>query len=399
MWWRALPPNPAPGEIGGVLGQVLRNVPMSGGDSIEEVNMSWRREWFWLAVFIGCLIARSGVGMAQEGDDEVLEVSIERVALDLNSPDRYRIPLELSAVRDVWISAPTEGIVSQVIAGLGKSVNAQGELLRLESQERQLLQRQAEAALEAARLEAEAADGPAKAAAEARVKMAQRGLELAEFRVSQAILRSPLNGLVTEILVTEGEYVRPGQRVARAIDPSRLYVHLPIERSEVEAGGRIGITVEDQRAEGTVEAILPAEERFLPLRELFLSVATARVVLDNSSGRLQPGQAVYSEMIPRHPVAEIPTAALRNMNGDEGERKVQVLREGFVRDLPVQVLGQIGETHVFVSARFTPQDELIVSSSIDLGDGSWIRPMLEIPEKTDKPASERRTPAPQRSGF
>lgn len=363
--------------------------------------MTWRRKWYFAIVSAGCLAAWAGPGVAEDADDAVLEVSIERAALELNSPERYRIPLELSAVRDVWISAPSEGIVHRVVAELGTSVNAQGEVLRLDSQERQLLQRQAEAALEAARLEAEAAQGPEKEAALARVKVAQRGLELAEFRVSQTILRSPLNGLVTEILVTEGEYVRSGQRVARVIDPALLFVHLPIERSAAETGGRFRVTVEDQRVEGTVEAILPAEKRFLPLRDLFLSVATARVVLDNSSGRLQPGQAVHSEMIPRHPVTEVPTAALRNVNGDDHERKVQVLREGFVRDLPVQVLGQIGEIHVFVSGRFTPRDELIVSSSIDLGDGTWLKPMLEVPERSSTPAPDRGRPSPSPSppGF
>jgi hypothetical protein len=86
---------------------------------------------------------------------------------------------------------------------------------------------------------------------------------------------------------------------------------------------------------------------------------------------------VYSDLIPRHPVVESPTAAIGN--SADGQRKVQVIREGFVRDVPVQLLGQSGDTHVFVTGRFGPTDELVVKSSAELLDGTRVVQATEDP--------------------
>ena len=79
---------------------------------------------------------------------------------------------------------------------------------------------------------------------------------------------------------------------------------------------------------------------------------------------------VYSPLIPRNPVAEVPTVAVTN--SDQGGRKVQVIREGFVRDVSVQVLGQVGSDFVFVSGRFGTTDELIQKTSETLLDGARV---------------------------
>jgi hypothetical protein len=55
---------------------------------------------------------------------------------------------------------------------------------------------------------------------------------------------------------------------------------------------------------------------------------------------------------------------------------VQVLREDVVRDIPIQPLGQPTAERVLVSGSFVEGDELIVSASRELADGTQIRPTL-----------------------
>lgn len=355
-----------------------------------------------LTVFSTCLVnARLS---AQDETDQPAGVVIERATLTLTPPEKYSIALKLQPVRSLPLVAPTDGIVSDVFVKAGDSVRGQSELIRLDSQEFSLALKTAQARVELAKLElvqqSKVADG--KAIAEAKLKVAQSELDLAQFRVDETILRSAIDGFVTEIHVTKGQYVRAGDLLAIVIDPNKLFVEVPVERDQAEKGKSYPLTVEANTTEGTIEAILAPRPEFDPLRELFVSVATARLLIDSKGGEFTTGQSVASKMIPRHPLAEIQTLAIRTATDDpDAERSVQVIRDGFVRSLPIQVLGQVGQTHVFVSARFTEGDELIVSSSEPLKDGSWVRPML-LKNPDGRPATQRNLPRPNlppSSGF
>jgi hypothetical protein len=160
-------------------------------------------------------------------------------------------------------------------------------------------------------------------------------------------------------------------------DPSRMQIEIPVNRKTVKPGDSIKLRVEDKTVQGRVEAVLPLAERFKSLRELANSVASAIIILDNPNGQFKTGQAVYVELIPRHPVIEIPTASLANQ--PNGKRRVQIVRDYVVRDIEIQLLGQVGVDRVFVSGAFSNRDELIVSTSQTLADGTQIRPLTISP--------------------
>lgn len=354
---------------------------------------------FSLPLLLTCVLFASATQrgvIAQDAGDEPQEVVIERIAVNLKDADVYRVPLTLKARTELSIPATADGSIQSVfVKQPTASLASQAEVVRINSDERLKEQSIAEAGLDVAKAELAAAEGAVKQVAQAKVAVAERELELAQLRVQQTIIRAPFDAEVAEIYVTEGQFVRAGQDLVRIIDPQQLVTHVPVERSNIKVNDTIELTVEDQTVTGKVEAILPATERFGKLQDLFLSVADAQVVIDNSAGKLRPGQAVFSEMIPRHPIMEVPTSAVKN--GEDGERKVQVIREGFVRDIPVQLLGQIGETHVFVSGRFTANDELVVSASEELAAGSFIQSVLGAAQQqsaSPKRGTPTRTIAP-----
>ncbi|MCA9000155.1 MAG: HlyD family efflux transporter periplasmic adaptor subunit, partial [Planctomycetaceae bacterium] len=256
-------------------------------------------------------------------------------------------------------------------------------LVRLKSEERLLEQKIASAEFKAAQIAHDKASGDDKTILAAKLDAAKARLELAEFRVSQTILNAPFDGEVRDLpgqgTIAVGESVLEGEPVMRMIDPSELWVEIPVDRTQVKAGDSVSVPVDGADATGTIQAITEATGEFQKLQDLFQSVAIAKVLFDNGSGQLKPGQAVRSDMIPRHPIAEVPLSAIRNTGNAETERMVQIIRDGFVRNIPIQVLGQIGPTHVYVSARFTSSDELIASSSEPVPDGSWVRSLLDVP--------------------
>lgn len=294
---------------------------------------------------------------------------IERLPIVLRDPQSYQTPLVLQPVMAIDLVAQTDGTVKAIQVLPNQKAARLSEGIRLDATERQLQLDRAKAALKAA----EAATGPQ---ADPLREVAVADVKLAEYRLDQTIVRVPFDGTITQILVVPGQFVRAGDPLARLADLTKLTVSLPVDRMQVKTGDSLELKIEDQSATGTVNAVLPLLPRFEPLRDLFLSVATAQVTVDNPTGKFADGQTVHSDVIPRAPVTEVPTLAVSsNANGD---RRVQVIREGFVRDVPVTLLGQAGNDYVFVTGRFGTTDELVVKTSRELRDGMRVLPAAPL---------------------
>jgi multidrug efflux pump subunit AcrA (membrane-fusion protein) len=372
------------------------------------------RSWQWTAGLAACsgilwasgnsaVLAQFGGQPAATPAAKVPEgkpAIIERAPLILRDSSRFQIPLKLEAAKSVHVAARIDGVVATVLTKLGDRVQAQGEVARLDSQERQIELAKAQAGLRAAQAERTANTGNAAGVAEARMDEAKAAAELAGLRLSFCNLQSPLTGIVTKVHVTEGQFVKAGDPIVTVVDPTKLRIEVPVDAKTVHPGGTVQILVEDQNLTGAVDAVVPLSERFEPLRDLFVSIATGVLTIDNSGGKLRVGQTAYSPMIPRQAVTEVPTSAISNAG--DGERKVQVIRDGIVRDIRIQPLGQQGEDYVFVSGRFGASDELVLKSSEALLDGARVLAADGAPASgaaTGSKAAPKTEAPPRASGF
>ncbi len=344
----------------------------------------------------GRLVAQAPAGRSAPSatGEPPSQVAIEREPLVLKQPETYRVSLSLQPGKSVEIVARADGIVANVLIHSGEAAREQAEIIRLNSRERQLEMDRAKAAFQAAQIEQRSAsEGTEKELADARLRIAKIGLDLAEYRLDQTIHRAPFDGTVQTVHVVEGQFVRAGQPLATLVETSQLVVQMPIDRNVSKAGDAIKVRVEGKSATATVQQVLPLTKPFEPLRDLFQSIATGVVVIDNGAGEWHPGQTVYSDLIPRLPVTEVPNAAISNTNA--GSRRVQVIRLGFVRDVPIELLGAVGEERTIVTGPFGNKDELIVRSSEELQDGTQVMARTELAEEPPKtnPAPRRpRTP-------
>lgn len=302
-------------------------------------------------------------------------VTIKREALTLTDPAKYNVPLKTVPVKSVEITSPMEGYVRQVQIAPGDRVSAQAEALRMDDlRPRQLLER-AQANLRAAKIELKIAeakrDEDQQALAKAHVDAAQAELKIAEDELERAVVKFPFAGEVFRVQVVPGQYVRPGESLMTLADTSSLLANVPGDRTKLKAGSEMDVKVEHTALKSKVQALLPPDERFEPLRNLIPSLTSALVKIDNSKGEFFAGQTVFVTMIPRQPFAQVPTVAISNT--PDGKRQVQVMRDGVIRDLPIIVLTQVGTERVFVAAAFSEGDELIVNSSQPLKDGQQVR--------------------------
>lgn len=320
------------------------------------------------------LLLRVEPVVAQKDDNQPQTVSIQREAITLRHPRGYYVPLNLKPVRSLIISAPIDGVVYEVDVKSGDKPTSKAVLVRLDSSIPEAELKRAKAALDVATLELKNATQKTKAINEAKVELAQAEQEIAKIRLAQTIIRAPFKGEVFRVFAAPGAFVRAGEPLLELADTSKLKVEIPLQREQAQTGAKININVEDQAATANLEQVLPLAPQFEKLRDLAKSITSAVVVLDNKDNQFRPGQSVSVSLIPRYSIAEIPTVSVTNT--PEGKRKIQVVRENVIRDLTPQILGQIGPERLFVSAAFNKNDEIIVSTSQPLPDGTQVQPSL-----------------------
>lgn len=345
------------------------------------------RRWVWLVCGVASAVSialgqtwsqdtkpadgKGPLPIANQGD----HVLVKREAARLISPEKYRINLVLEPYLVVTLSAPFDGVVKQLQFKSNAQVKSQTELVRLDNAVQRLHLQKAQADFKAATIEQKVADKKDEnqaALAGAKLEAAKAALELAQHLQDQTSVRTPISGEVLRVLVAEGQYVRAGDPLVVIGDSSKMKVEIPVERNQVEKDKPHAIKVESAEVQGKVEAVLPLLPKFDALRDLFESVASAVVVLENPDGKFKPGQTVYVPLIPRHSVVEVPSGAVGNLS--DGGRKVQVLRQWGVRDLPVVLMGAIGGNRLFVSGAFADGDEVIYEASHQLPDGFQLKP-------------------------
>jgi hypothetical protein len=170
-------------------------------------------------------------------------------------------------------------------------------------------------------------------------------------------------------------------------DLSKLKVEVPVDRENVKEGDAFKLRVENQTLDTKVEKVLPADSKFERVRDLATSLATAIIVLDNSQQKWHVGQAVFTPLVPRQPVTEVATSAVGN--NEQGRRRVQIVRQGVVHDVDVELLGQVGAERIHVSGSFIDGDAIILSASRDLVDGTQLRanPNAALPAVAESPAA------------
>lgn len=398
--------------------------------------------------FACALLVMLGSAQAQNAPTSA---TIDASAVKLTMPEHFRVVSTLEPIRRVRLIAPVDGLVRSIEAGLGTEVKQNDEVAQLDREragarlkvadaERKESEAQLDAESERAyargmavrtellesekRLEslkglegepakaelqlaeaqlqlvqtrlkaAQAEQTAARQIAEARVEAAKARIELATLELVALTLRAPFPGTIVDAPVSSGQYVLKGTTVAELADLSALKVLVPVDRRAATVGGELKVWVEDQEQTAKVKAIvpLPATAEYKALRELASPLAAAWVQLDNADGKLEPGLRVRGPGLPIEPVAIVAKRAVQSADAKATDARVQVIRNEYVVNIPVKVLGEVGPERVQITGALRSSDALIASTSSPLQPGTLIR------FGAGGPAVEGTTPNPSRGG-
>ena len=152
--------------------------------------------------------------------------------------------------------------------------------------------------------------------AEATLKSAESQLEIARRAVDDAVVRSPIDGIISKRFVQPGEKAAPDMPLFAVVNLQQLILEAAVPASEIPKvvpGQQVGFAVEGfgKRAfTGRVARINPAAES--GSRAILVYIA-----VDNTDGALRSGMfakgSITLEKAAPQPL--VPTAALRQQNG------------------------------------------------------------------------------------
>lgn len=213
-------------------------------------------------------------------------------------------------------------------------------------------------------------------AAEARLKEAEANLDLVKTHSGESTISSALPGVIYDLPVRQGAYLRPGDAVASVgkLEPVRVrvYVDEP-ELGRVEPGEAVRITwdaLAGREWTGTVER-KPLEVVPLGSRQ----VGEVLCTIGNPGRELTPGTNVNAFILTKvaHDVLSIPKSTLRRDNGTgvyvlEADRKVkwQAVKTGVSDALRIEITEGLKEG-----------DRVAQPSDRVIKDGMAVRPTGE----------------------
>jgi len=298
---------------------------------------------------------------------------IESIALELTMPERYKVLEVLEPIRKVTLVAASDGLIRSMQGRLGAVVRETEEIAQIDRTEA------------TAKLKMAAADLHEKQALlktnkelsevyQAQVEAAAARVELAQIELERCTLRAPFSGRLVALNVCTGQYVLKGTAIAELADVSSLKVMQPVDRRSVNSNSSLSVLVEGHEVPAKVLAVLPLPESLRVLRELATPFGAGMLVVANSKGDLEPGLRVQSPNLPTFPIATVPKRAVKPESPRGGENMmVQVIRDEYVTNIPVQVLGESGTERLQIAGALRMSDALIASTSVPLLAGTLVR--------------------------
>lgn len=198
---------------------------------------------------------------------------------------------------------------------------------------------------------------------------ARARVSLAHKSVSDTTVRAPFSGLVAERLVSVGDYVTKGMKVAVVVRVTPLRVQLTVPEqfvSAVKAGAPVTFQVDafpGREFTGTVRYVSPT-------LEANRRALTVEAVVPNQSGDLKPGLFATAriEQPEKTPAVMVPASAVQTTAGTS---RVYVVNNGTVEERIVTV-GQQADAFIEIATGLKAGEQVATKNLAQLFDGAKV---------------------------
>lgn len=193
--------------------------------------------------------------------------------------------------------------------------------------------------------------------AETQVKQAKSSVDSSNLQLENSIVKSPINGVVSEINVTKGKFVTLGMPSVTIVNLDTLIIEVSVPEKAVQRitkGQKVEVTenaIKDKNFEGTVHEIYPNSDN----KSLMYTVA---IKVENSSRELQAGALgkVKLTLDTKKDVMVVPSEYIILEDGYEyiylaSDEKIkkQFVETGEVIDNKIEIINGIKEGDLIVT--------------------------------------------------
>ena len=202
-------------------------------------------------------------------------------------------------------------------------------------------------------------------AAKTEFEVAQAGFDAAARLVE---IQSPIDGIVTSMRVSRGDYLNPGQELATVATTDKLRVKFGVNDADmgyIEQGKKVSITSESvtQPAEGKVVSVSRSAD---PNTRAF----QVEAAVDNADGLFKPGMFVRIEVTLAHlaNILTVPRQAILQLSGNE---VVYVVSNGAAQRRSVTPGTDLGG-RVVIASGLSDGDTVVTLGQDYLQDGTVV---------------------------
>ncbi len=220
----------------------------------------------------------------------------------------------------------------------------------------------------------------------ATLQQRRAAVELAQKKLNDAIIRSPIGGSVSERLVQPGEFIRENTPVVTIVQMNPLKLKTAIQE-KYAAQMRPGLAAEF-RVESVPDEVFHGRLAYVsPAVDQATRTFPVEILVDNSDRRLKPGFFAKGNILTRadENVLAVPDAAISTLAGDSS---VFVVNQNKVTKQPV-TLGARSDTLVEIVTGLKGDEMLATTNLSELADGVTIA----VGKKGAAPGSEAGSPA------
>ena len=166
------------------------------------------------------------------------------------------------------ISTEMGGVLRKINLVQGQEVKQGEKAAQLDTELYVLQKKQADIALNAAKLKKEslpsnATDNMIKQADNG-IEASQNAVNLAQLQIDRTEVKSEFSGVISEVFVNQGEMVTPGMNIAKVINNSEKFAQIYVEESKthnIKIGQELGIYFNDvEVGKGKIIFVSPVSE-------------------------------------------------------------------------------------------------------------------------------------------
>lgn len=198
----------------------------------------------------------------------IMGLSLTACTTNKTDTNKYTGTIEC---KSYYITSEVAGKIDKVNVSEGDTIKKDHVAFNINSEVYSIQKNQAEAGVEAAEATKDSlpdnAPDNTKKQADAKLKEAEAALDLANLNIRKCDVKSPEDGVVSEVLVNGGEVINQGGNLAKVLDINNRYIKIYVEQSrrdKVKLNDKLNIYYNNKNVgKGTVSYISP-EAQFTP---------------------------------------------------------------------------------------------------------------------------------------